>query len=212
MSPILGFNRLKRDATATRWHPFSADTLNSSVWEHHFVFAAQFFLDLVEHQVEVRGVVDEVEMVAGDREDRAQVKPGQPFGVQAVKQVEIVGGDTGFHGPAAAADAAEQGGGGGFQVQQQVRARQAVHHQVEQALVGAVVALAQVAQGAQGAGKDVVILEDAAVADGAVGRGGQGAVLLGAVPQEKDLQVKRPLGHVGVEVGQVRVVVDRLEG
>src|SRR5579859_2507281 len=134
--------------------------------------------------------VDEVQVVAGDGEDGAQVEAGQPLGVEAVEQVEVVGGDAGLDVAASAADAGQQGGRGGLQVKQQVGAGQAAHHQAVQALVGLEVTLAQVAQRAQGAGEDVVVLEDAPVADGAVSRQGQGAVLLGAMAQEEDLQVK----------------------
>jgi len=58
----------------------------------------------------------------------------------------------------------------------------------------------------------VGILVDAAVGDGRFRAVGEFQVLLGAVAEEKDLQVERPLAHVGVKVGQVGVVGDRLVG
>jgi hypothetical protein len=92
------------------------------------------------------------------------------------------------------------------------QARQRCHHQLIERLIGLVVALAQITHVVQDPDKDVRILIDAAICNRRFRAGSQLKVLSRAMAQEKDLEERGPLLHICVEIGEIRVVDDRLEG
>ena len=95
------------------------------------------------------------------------------------------------------------------QIDQQRGRRQRLHDQVVQSQIGRIIALAQVAHLVQRARENVRVLVDRAIDDGAARIERQLPVLRGAMPQEENLQVKRPAAHVAVEVAQIRIVGHR---
>jgi hypothetical protein len=64
----------------------------------------------------------------------------------------------------------------------------------------------------QGASENQGILIYAPVEDGGLGHVDIFQILRGTVSQEKDLQVEGPGAHIRIEIGQVWIVGDRLEG
>lgn len=68
----------------------------------------QLVLNPFDDRVEVPLLMDIIQIVRSDREDRTQVKRAQPVVVERIEQGEIFGRDTGLHIPGAAADAIHQ--------------------------------------------------------------------------------------------------------
>ncbi len=180
--------------------------------ENKFLFTGEFLLDLLHHGVEVPGLVHKIKVIGAQGEHRAEVKVLDPVLVVGIEQGQVIGGDGRFDFATAFLDALDQHGDRRGKVDEQVRAGQGARDQVEDLAVGAVVALIDVAQGVQRAGKDVGVFVDAAVDDGRPLVAVHLQVLVGAVPQEEDLQVERPVLHAGVEIGQVGVVGDGFIG
>ena len=59
--------------------------------------------------------------------------------------------------------------------------------------------------------EDVCVFVDRAVLNNCLAAFADGTHLVEPAVKKVDLQVKRPLGHVGVEVAEVRVLINRLK-
>ena len=70
-----------------------------------FIPAGQCAVDPVDDDLQVGGVIDEVEVITADRQYRAQVEVAQPLVVERFQQSEVLGADPAFDLTSAALDA-----------------------------------------------------------------------------------------------------------
>ena len=115
------------------------------------------------------GVRHVIEIVGGDSQHRAEREVIDPFLVQIVEALQIVGCDGAFVVAPAAGDAVQQGGDGSPKIDDQVWGRQEAHHGFVQLAVGLVIALFDVPLHKQVPGEDLRILIQTAVLHHRVG-------------------------------------------
>ena len=169
-------------------------------------------LDAGDDLLQVRGVVDEVIELAVDRQDGAFGIFQSPLLVVAFEQAQVIGVDRVLNRTGTLLDPLNQGLNRRYQADEQRGLGQLPEDQLVQFEVSLVIPVGEVVQVVQGAHKDVGILVDAAVHDGRLPGSQQGFHLLGAIAQEIHLQMEGPGAHIGVKVGQIRVVVHRFVG
>ncbi len=169
-------------------------------------------LDPGDDLLQVRGVVDEVEELAVDRQDGAFGVFQRPLLVVAVQQAQVIGVDRVFNRTGTLLDPFNEGFNRRDQADEQRRLGQLPEDQLVQLEVGLVIPVGEVVQVVQGAHKDVGILVDAAVHDGRAVGIQQGFDLLGAIAQEIHLQMEGPGVHIRVEIGEIGVVIHRFVG
>src|SRR3990172_9178445 len=154
--------------------------------------------------------VVELEAVSVHREDRAQREALGPLLVALVQLGEVVPRDALLVPAGAPADAVEQGGHGSAEIDDEIGRVEKGRHRVEQFGVVAEVPLVHQALQVQVAGEDLGVLVDRAVLDHRSRRGCDRLMVLEALAEEEDLQVKAPARHIGVEVRQIGVLVHDL--
>jgi len=162
--------------------------------------------------LQVGRIVDEIIKLAVDRQNGAFGVFQRPLLVVAVEQAQVVGVDGVFNRTGTLLDPLNEGSHRRDQADEQRGLGQLPEDQLVQFEVGLVIPVREVVQLVQRAHKDVGILVDAAVHDGGAVGVQQGFDLLGAIAEEVHLQMEGPGAHIGVEISQVGVVVDRFVG
>jgi hypothetical protein len=72
-----------------------------------------------------------VQVICTDGENRAHIERAQPLVIERIEQGQVFGGDSRFHIPGTAANPVHQNLHRRFEVNQQMRAWQTVHHKFE---------------------------------------------------------------------------------
>ena len=172
--------------------------------------AEEFGVDHVGDALEVGLRVAELGGVAV-HDDEVALVGADPVLVAFVEALEVVEADGLLVFAAALLYLLDEVGYGGADVNHEVGQFDERHHQVEEVGIVLEVAVAHQSLSVQVGREDACVLEDGAVLDEGVFRLRYLDHLLEAAVEEVDLQVERPAGHIGVEVGQVGVVLYRLE-
>ena len=162
--------------------------------------------------LQVRGIVDEVKKQAVDRQDGAFGVFRRPLLVVAVEQAQVIQVNRIFNRPGTLLDPFNQGFNRRNQADQQGGLGQLPEDQVIQFEIGLVVPVREIVHLMQRAHKNVSILVNATIHDGRATRAQQGFDPLGAMTHKLHLKMKCPGVHIGVEIGQIGVVVNRLIG
>ena len=164
-------------------------------------------IDHVGDFLEVGGVVAELDVVAVDDEQPAFVL-ADPLFVALVQAFEVVDADALLEVAAALLYLFYEVGNGRFDVDHQVGQVHERDHQVEQVGIVFKVAVGHHALVVKIGGKDACVFKDGAVLNDGMFAFGNFNHFLESFVKEVDLCVERPAGHVGVEVGQIGIVVN----
>ncbi len=139
------------------------------------------------------------------------VVAGNPLFVALVQAREVVDSDAAFIFPAPLLDLGHKIRDGGFKVDEQVGLADQRHHQVEEVRVVLEIPCAHKAHVVKVRGEDAGVLVDCPVLDDDIAAPGDVHDILEPLVQEINLKIERPTLHVGVEIGKIRVEVNRFE-
>lgn len=167
-------------------------------------------VNLVGDTEEVVGIVAKLAGVAIDDDKIARIGL-DPFLIAIVEAREIIDADALFVVTSTLGNLGDEVRDGGTDINQKIRQLDETHHQVEEFGIVLEVTIGHESLVVKVGRKDAGILKDGAVLDNNVLGLGDFDNILEALAEEIDLQVEGPAVHVGIVVGKIGIVVNRLE-
>jgi len=178
--------------------------------EYHNFFAVKLVRNLARDQVEVRVILDKVQIVGWNRQHGTKRKIGGPLFVKVVELRQIVGGNLSFELAPALGDAPAKRGDAGAEIHDEVRRGQEQREHFVQLAVAFVIALGHVALPVKIASENLGVFVHTSILHNRVGMIEQSAMMAQPPREEENLRMKAPCAHVLVKVGQVGIVLNRL--